>query len=106
MTSPCRISAYSGSSVSLFHGFFFNKIEVFSGEKKNPLLNTTLTLMMASYILSVRSALWDFWSSGLIYRVLGEYVLISSLPGKALGMHVDIARLAERFNMRSQSRAW
>ena len=37
-------------------------------KKKNPLLNTTLTLMMDSSILSVRSALWDFWSSGLIYR--------------------------------------
>ena len=33
-------------------------------------------------------------------------LLISSLPGKALRTHVDIARLAERFNMRSQSRAW
>ena len=32
--------------------------------------------------------------------------LISSLPGKALKMLVDIARLAERFNMRSQSGAW
>ena len=33
----------------------------------------------------------------------GECLLISSLPGKALRTHVDIARLAERFNMRSQS---
>ena len=31
--------------------------------------------------------------------------MISSLPGKALRTLVDIARLAERFNMRSQSRA-
>ena len=31
--------------------------------------------------------------------------MISSLPGKALRMLVDIARLAERFNMRSQSKA-
>ena len=31
--------------------------------------------------------------------------MISSLQGKALRMLVDIARLAERFNMRSQSRA-
>ena len=30
--------------------------------------------------------------------------MISSLPGKALRMLLDIARLAERFNMRSQSR--
>ena len=29
--------------------------------------------------------------------------MISSLPGKALRMLVDIARLAERFNMRSQA---
>ena len=28
------------------------------------------------------------------------------LPGKALRKLVDIARLAERFNMPSQSRAW
>ena len=40
------------------------------------------------------------------YRKLGEYLLISSLPGKALRTLVDIAMLDERFNMRSQSRAW
>ena len=39
-------------------------------------------------------------------RILGECLLISSLPGKALRTLVDIARLAERFNKRSQSRAW
>ena len=39
-------------------------------------------------------------------RILGECLLISSLPGKALRTLVDIARLAERFNMGSQSRAW
>ena len=33
-------------------------------------------------------------------------LLISSLPGKALRTLVGIARLVERFNMRSQSRAW
>ena len=37
------------------------------------------------------------------YRIQGEYLLISSLPGKALRMLVDIARLAERFSMHSQS---
>ena len=36
-------------------------------------------------------------------RILGECLLISSLPGKVLRTLVDIARLAERFNMRSQS---
>ena len=41
-----------------------------------------------------------------IKRILGECILISSLSGKALRTIVDIARLAERFNMRSQSRAW
>ena len=30
-------------------------------------------------------------------RILGECLLISSLPGKVLRMLVDIARLAERF---------
>ena len=39
-------------------------------------------------------------------RILGECLLISSLPGEALRTLVDIARLAERFNMRSQSPAW
>ena len=38
--------------------------------------------------------------------MLGKCLLISNLQGKALRMLVDIARLAERFNMRSQSRAW
>ena len=41
-----------------------------------------------------------------IYRILGECLLISSLPGKALRKLVDIARLAEQFNMCSQSLAW
>ena len=41
-----------------------------------------------------------------IWRILGECLLISSLPGKGLRKLVDIARLSERFNMRSQSRAW
>ena len=39
-------------------------------------------------------------------RILGECLLISSLPGKASRMLVDIARLAERFNMHSRSLAW
>ena len=39
------------------------------------------------------------------WRILGKCLLISSLPGKALRMLVDIRRLAERFNMRSQSQA-
>ena len=41
-----------------------------------------------------------------IWRILGNCLLISSLPGKALRMLVDITRLAERFNMHSQSQAW
>ena len=39
----------------------------------------------------------------LINRIPGLCLLISSLPGNALRTLVDIARLAERFNMRSQS---
>ena len=39
-------------------------------------------------------------------RILGECLLMSSLPGKALRTLVDIARLAGRFSIRSQSRAW
>ena len=48
---------------------------------------------------------WQQISLIFIYGILGECLLISSLPGKALIMLVDIARIAERFNMRSQSRA-
>ena len=47
------------------------------------------------------SAQWQY-----IKRILGECLLISSLPGKALRTLVDIARLAEQFNMHSQSQAW
>ena len=36
-------------------------------------------------------------------KILGECLLISSLPGKALRTLVDIVRLAKRFNMRCQS---
>ena len=42
----------------------------------------------------------------LINTIPGSRLLISSLPGKALRTLVDIARLAERFNKRSQSLAW
>ena len=38
-------------------------------------------------------------------RIPGERLLISNLPGKVLRMLVDIARLSERFNKSSQSRA-
>ena len=38
----------------------------------------------------------------LTKRTLGECLLISSLPGKASRTFVDIARLAELFNMRSK----
>ena len=38
----------------------------------------------------------------LINRIPGSRLLISSLPGNALRTLVDIARLAERFKMRSQ----
>ena len=42
-----------------------------------------------------------------IWRIiLGKCLLISRLPGKALRTHVDITRLAERFNLHSQSQAW
>ena len=48
----------------------------------------------------------DACSKICIKRILGECLLLSSLPGKALRTLVDIARLAERFNMQSQSLAW
>ena len=42
----------------------------------------------------------------LTHLASGECLLLSSLPGKALRTLVDIQRLAERFNMHSQTRAW
>ena len=42
----------------------------------------------------------------LINRMPGLHLLISSLPGKALRLLVDIARLAGRFNISSQSRVF
>ena len=41
-----------------------------------------------------------------IWRIRGECLFISSLPGKALRTLVDIAGLDKRFNKRSQGRAW
>ena len=43
---------------------------------------------------------------GKVKRIQGECLLISSLPGEALRMIVDIARLVKRFNKHSQSLAW
>ena len=48
----------------------------------------------------------EYMITHALYRLLGECLLISSLPGKTLRMLVDIARLAERFNMRFQSQAF
>ena len=39
-------------------------------------------------------------------NLVSECLLISSLPGKDSKTLVDIAKLAERVNMRSRSRAW
>ena len=39
----------------------------------------------------------------LYIEFTGQSLLISSLPGKVLRTFVEIARLADRFNMRSQS---
>ena len=63
------------------------------------LLNKLLTISSPHYSITILYVL-------IIYRILGECLLISSLPGKALRKLVDIARLAERFNKHSQSRAW
>ena len=41
-----------------------------------------------------------------VSRIQGECLLISSLSCKVLRMLVDIARLARRFNLRSPSRVW
>ena len=42
-----------------------------------------------------------YCSTSKYIAILGECLLISILPGKALRTLVYIARLAERFNMRS-----
>ena len=46
---------------------------------------------------------WCSIGSAKIKRILGECLLISNLPGKALRMLVDLAKHAERYNKRSQS---
>ena len=58
------------------------------------------------YPVNTRSRIFLFSLNEILQvkkRILGECLLISSLPGTALRMLVDIARLAERFNMHSQS---
>ena len=42
----------------------------------------------------------------LINRIPGSRILISSLPGSALRMHVESLRKLRGFNKRSQSLAW
>ena len=42
----------------------------------------------------------------LINRILGECLLISSLPGSALRAHVESLGKPRDVNMRSQSLAW
>ena len=46
----------------------------------------------------------DIWNANK-ERILDECLLVSSVPGKALRMLVDIVRLAERFKTRFQSQA-
>ena len=42
----------------------------------------------------------------LINRILGEHLLISSLPGSALRMHVESLGKPRGVNKRSKSLAW
>ena len=42
----------------------------------------------------------------LINRIPGVHLLISSLPGSALRMHVELLSKPRDVNMRSQSLAW
>ena len=58
------------------------------------------------FLAAVASGCITGFSTRNKLRILSKCLLISSLPGKAFRTLVDIARLAERFNMRSQSRAW
>ena len=74
------------------------------------LLVTMIVLTAGSDVPIIRQCNLDVFTGKtehLFINNMGyrEY-LISSLPGKASRMPVDIARLAERFNMRSRSRAW
>ena len=72
------------------------------------ILLSDLTFLHIPDTLQESSDISIFLNVGIfdIYRILGECLLISSWPGKALRTFVDIARLAERINMRSQSLAW
>ena len=74
-----------------------NNIEkiAFTASDANPAV-TRDTFQLKNKLLLTRVRTW---------RILGECLLISIVPGKALRTLVDIARLAERFNMLSLSRA-
>ena len=50
------------------------------------------------------TALENYWEA--LQRIRSKCHLISSLPGNASRTLVDIARLAERLNMRFRSLAW
>ena len=63
-------------------------------------------LLISSLPGKALRTLVDIMKHGETLRILGECLLISSLPGNALRTLVDIARLAERFIMRSQSLVW
>ena len=75
---------------------------------------TTKTGILATRLRCAKSLFYAcIHCTQLLYHVTDQdaYQIIlcllkSGLQGKALITHVDIARLDERFNMRSQSRAW
>ena len=77
-------------------------------EKKRPWSKDMLSVFWSStkgVSAIVVGHLVDRYSIVHTYRIQGERLLISSLPGKALRMLVDIARLAEQFNKHAQSQA-
>ena len=93
------------SSTSQYRNVHQLHIYTFSHIKTSS--NTYFILHIAVYIhqpahiiLLLAHVFNPFLSESIHRDILGECLLISSLQGRALRTLVDIARLAERFNMR------
>ena len=102
-----------GSALSENDFELFNKprdstgvLQVLPGKRDIKRHTPTILYILLNPLIWQHQRIMAKKSLSQIQRILGECLLISSLPGKALRTLVDIARLAEQFNMRSQSRAW
>ena len=89
-------------SVGLQQGIARRKVKVHALPGAGAVVTNDLCINLKTYLAVIAEVILRIDTK----RILGKCLLISSLPGKALRTLVDIARLAEQYNMRSQSRAW